>query len=227
MPRPSMPRRQLTEVVADDLRIQIMTGKLRAGDFVRLDETAIAYGCSVTPVREALVTLRGEGLVRSSRHRGFIVETLTRRDVTDIFWIQAELSARLATQAAESDDIPDRLPELTAIVDDIEAAVKDGASDDVIAGEFTFHRTINIMADSKKVAWFLTAASRYSPYDVYVHDRAWGESAVASHRRLIKLLEARDKDGIADEIRTQFGNARDRLVKHLESVGFWTASPSA
>ncbi|MEJ9080295.1 GntR family transcriptional regulator [Gordonia malaquae] len=224
---PSARRRQITEVVADDLRIQIMTGRLRSGDFVRLDETAIAYGCSVTPVREALVTLRGEGLVRSSRHRGFIVEALTKRDVADIFWIQAELSARLATQAADSDDIPDRLTELTAIVDTIETAVEAGEPDDVIAGEFAFHRTINIMADSKKVAWFLTAASRYSPYDVYVHDRAWGESAVASHRRLINLLADRDKAGIADEIRTQFGNARDRLVEHLESVGFWPDSPSA
>ncbi|GEE00906.1 GntR family transcriptional regulator [Gordonia spumicola] len=220
-------RRQITEVVADDLRLQIMTGRLRSGDFVRLDETAISYGCSVTPVREALVTLRGEGLVRSSRHRGFIVETLTRRDVVDVFWIQAELSARLTMRAADADTLADDLVTLKKMVDGIEAAVESGAHDDVIAGEYAFHREINRMAQSKKVAWFLAAASRYSPHDVYVRDREWTTHAVASHRRLLELLASDDKQGIADEIRTQFGDARDRLLSHLESVGFFDDQPSA
>ena len=74
----SLRRTQLTDEVATVLRNRIMTGDLRPGDFVRLDETASALGCSATPVREALVTLRGEGLVRSSPHRGFIVEPLDR-----------------------------------------------------------------------------------------------------------------------------------------------------
>ena len=220
-------RRQITEVVADDLRIQIMTGRLRSGDFVRLDETAASYGCSVTPVREALVTLRGEGLVRSSRHRGFIVETLTRRDVVDVFWIQAELSARLSARAADAADLAGRIAYLRTVVDEIEQAAADGDGARVIAGEFTFHREINLMAESKKVAWFLAAASRYSPHDVYVHDAEWNRRAVASHRRLLELLAGGDKTGIADEVRAQFGDARDRLLAHLESVGFFDDQPSA
>ena len=56
-------RPQLSEEVADHVRTRIMSGDVRPGSFIRLDETASALGVSVTPVREALLTLRGEGLV--------------------------------------------------------------------------------------------------------------------------------------------------------------------
>ncbi len=43
-----------------------MSGALRPGAFIRLDETAAKLGVSVTPVREALLKLRGEGMRCSS-----------------------------------------------------------------------------------------------------------------------------------------------------------------
>ena len=62
-PRRAVRREQLSDEVAARLRTDIMTGTLRPGTFIRLDETAAALGVSITPVREALRTLRGEGMV--------------------------------------------------------------------------------------------------------------------------------------------------------------------
>ena len=59
-------RPQLSEEVATHLRGQVMTAALRPGDHVRLDETAQRLGVSVTPVREALLTLRGLSLIHIS-----------------------------------------------------------------------------------------------------------------------------------------------------------------
>ena len=53
----------MSEDVANHVRNLIMSGSVRPGEFVRLDETAADLGVSVTPVREALVALRGEGMV--------------------------------------------------------------------------------------------------------------------------------------------------------------------
>lgn len=214
-------RTQLTDEVADHLRNRIMTGQLRPGDFVRLDETASTLGCSVTPVREALVTLRGEGLVRSSPHRGFIVEPLDRGDIVDIFWMQAELSARLATHAIDAPDRDRHLAELASIVDDLEAAVDAHRADLVLAGEFAFHRKVHLMANSKKLAWFQYAASKYNPFELYANDETWGREAVTSHRKLIDQLRAGDAKGIRAEIHARFDDARDRLIAQLESIGFW------
>ncbi|MEO9330437.1 GntR family transcriptional regulator [Gordonia aurantiaca] len=214
-------RTQLAVEVADYLRTRIMTGVLRPGEFVRLDETASALGCSVTPVREALATLRGEGLVKQALHRGFIVETLTRGDIVDIFWMQGELSARLATHAAENPDLETNLAELAAIVDDLELAVEAGRPDQVLSTEFAFHRKVHLMARSRKLAWFQYSASKYNPLQLYSNDPEWGREAIASHRRLIGLLRAGDTEAIHAEIVAAFDDARDRLIAQLESIGFW------
>ena len=76
-------RPQLSEEVAGHLRSQIMSGALRPGSFVRIEDTAAELGVSATPVREALVTLRGEGLVEQIPRRGYRVGELRREDVED------------------------------------------------------------------------------------------------------------------------------------------------
>ncbi|WP_333716421.1 GntR family transcriptional regulator [Gordonia sp. (in: high G+C Gram-positive bacteria)] len=217
----SLRRTQLTDEVATVLRNRIMTGDLRPGDFVRLDETASALGCSVTPVREALVTLRGEGLVRSSPHRGFIVEPLDRGDIVDIFWMQAELSARLATNAVSNPDLPAHLATLTGLVDEFDDAVAAGDQRRVLLTEFAFHREINLAGDSKKLAWFVHAASKYNPHELYTRDPQWRRQAAASHRRLVGHLRRRDTEAIRTEIHQGFADARDRLIDQLESIGFF------
>ena len=71
-------REQLSDEVAARLRGEIMTGALRPDSFIRLDETAARLGVSITPVREALRTLRGEGMVELEPHRGHRVVPLSR-----------------------------------------------------------------------------------------------------------------------------------------------------
>ena len=51
-------REQLSDEVAARLRVEIMSGTLRPGTYIRLDETAADLGVSIMPVREALRTLR-------------------------------------------------------------------------------------------------------------------------------------------------------------------------
>lgn len=220
-------RTQLTDEVADTLRDRIMTGELRPGDHIRLDETASSLGCSVTPVREALVTLRGEGLVRSSPHRGFIVEALDRGDIVDIFWMQAELSARLATHATHHPDLTAHLSRMNQLVDALEEAVDTGDHTAILRGEFAFHRQVNLAADSTKLAWFVYSASKYTPYDLYARDPEWAREAVESHRRLIGHLRSGDTDAIRAEIHARFDDARDRLIRQLDSTGFFDADPAA
>src|ERR1700686_1541172 len=104
-PRPrsgrALRRSQLSDEVAGHLRAAIMSGALRPGTFIRLDETAAKLGVSVTPVREALLKLRGEGMVQLEPHRGHVVLPLSRQDIGGIFWLQATSAKELAATAAQ------------------------------------------------------------------------------------------------------------------------------
>nr|MDT0663888.1 GntR family transcriptional regulator [Micromonospora sp. DSM 115978] len=76
-------RPQLAEEVAAHLRDMIMSGQVWPGEFIRLDDVAKDLGVSVTTVREALLTLRGEDMVELEPRRGYVVAPLSRQDIKD------------------------------------------------------------------------------------------------------------------------------------------------
>ena len=213
-------RAQLSDEVAGRLRAAIMSGTLRPGTFIRLDETAAELGVSITPVREALLKLRGEGMVQLEPHRGHVVLPLTRQDIEDIFWLQATIAKELA--AAATDHITDgEIDELERINNALEAAV--GSSDaDAIAGiEFAFHRVFNQASGRTKLAWFLLNAARYMPVLIYAADPEWGAAAVANHRQLTAALRRRDAAAVIEHTVWQFADAAQRLTGMLDRTGIF------
>ena len=155
-----------SEQVAARLRTDIMTGILRPGTFIRLDETAAQLGVSITPVREALRTLRGEGMVQLEPHRGHVVVPLSRGDVEDIFWLQATIARELAATAAER-ITEDEIDELEHLNEVLAEAIDHHEPDTIASAEFAFHRAFNRSTGRIKLAWFLLHVARYLPCLLY------------------------------------------------------------
>jgi DNA-binding GntR family transcriptional regulator len=219
-PRRAVRREQLSDEVAARLRLDIVTGVLRPGTFIRLDETAAALGVSITPVREALRTLRGEGMVQLEPHRGHVVMPLSRTDVEDIFWLQATIARELAASAVAH--ISDAgIDELERLNDELAAAVARQAVDEIAATEFAFHRAFNRSTGRIKLAWFLLHVARYLPGQVYATDPQWGTSAVQNHRTLIAALRGRDVDTVVEVAAGEFGDGARRLISRLTESGVW------
>jgi DNA-binding GntR family transcriptional regulator len=220
-PRRAVRREQLSDEVAARLRADIMTGTLRPGTFIRLDETAAQLGVSITPVREALRTLRGEGMVQLEPHRGHVVMPLTRGDIEDIFWLQATIAKELAATAA--DRITDtEVDELERLNDALAIAVEHGAPEEVVAAEFVFHRAFNRATGRIKLAWFLLHVARYLPGEVYAGDPGWGVSAVTGHRELIAALRRHDVDTVVRLTGGEFADGARRLIERLDESGLWS-----
>jgi len=219
--KPRVRREQLADEVAAHLRVGIMSGTLRPGTFIRLDETAAELGVSITPVREALRTLRGEGMVRLEPHRGHVVSPLTRGDIEDIFWLQATIASQLARSVTEriTDDEIDELERRSEAVAD---AIEHRNVDDVIDAEVAFHRAFNRSSGRIKLAWFLHHAARYLPPHIYADDPEWGRTTVAGRRLLITALRRRDADEVVRLTNTQFSDGARRLTARLDELGLWT-----
>lgn len=216
----SVRREQLSDEVAGRLRAEIMTGALRPNTFIRLDETAARLGVSITPVREALRTLRGEGMVELEPHRGHRVVPLTRRDIEDIFWLQSTIAQELAATATRRIN-EEQINELERLNEDMNAAVERGEAGPIALAEFAFHRAFNRASGRIKLAWFLLHATRCLPPQLFTTDPAWGRAAVASHRRLIAALRRRDVHTVVDLTDQQFTDGLTRLLAWLDQVGLW------
>lgn len=198
-----------------------MSGALRPGSFIRLDETAAELGVSITPVREALRTLRGEGMVQLEPHRGHVVSPFTRDDIEDIFWLQAVIAGQLARSAAER-ITDEEIDELERLAETVTAAIGRQDTAEVVEAEFAFHRTFNRASGRIKLAWFMLHASRYLPPHIYANDPQWGEHAVANRAALIAALRRRDVDTVVQVTDAQFTDGARRLTARLDELGLWT-----
>ncbi|WP_045739655.1 GntR family transcriptional regulator [Actinoplanes rectilineatus] len=215
-----MDRPQLSEEVAGVLRGRIMAGELRPGSRIRLEEVAAGLGVSITPVREALLTLRGEDMVELEPRKGYVVAPLSRQDILDVFGLQGdiagELAARVATAVTEA-----QLAELTLADRALARATKARKVAEIERLEFEFHRAVNRMAQSRKLSWFLHVATRYTPVRVYSADPSWRESMRGDHETLLAAFGAHDAAQARSVMVRHFTDGAEHLVKHLDDLGIW------
>ncbi|HEX3785156.1 MAG TPA: GntR family transcriptional regulator [Pseudonocardiaceae bacterium] len=92
------PRR---DVIANELREAIISGRYKAGERLVEDTLAEEYGVSRVPVREALRRLETEGFVTLTPYRGATVSTGLGRDSLELMQVRRALEVMAARLAAE------------------------------------------------------------------------------------------------------------------------------
>jgi DNA-binding GntR family transcriptional regulator len=92
------------EYVRQQLRAQILDGRLTPGHPLRHEEIAAQLGVSQTPVREALWRLESEGLVEYHSHRGATVADLPENAITELYLLRAEVEGLASRLAADRVD---------------------------------------------------------------------------------------------------------------------------
>jgi DNA-binding GntR family transcriptional regulator len=200
-------RQQLSDEAAAYARELIISGKLRPGEFIRLDRLAADLDMSATPVRQGLVTLRGEGFVRLEPRRGFVVAELREADILDMFSVQAFVAGELAAYAAQN-VTDEQIGRLDSIVSKIEVAARSSSVSDAEALTHEFHEVVTRTAGRPKLAWIQQVTGRYEPRRLYAGLEGWDQLAVEEHRAIFEALKARDSDAV-----------RERMRKHVEHLG--------
>ncbi|MEE1657706.1 GntR family transcriptional regulator [Microvirga sp. CF3062] len=92
--------RTISASVAEEVRRRIVDGEFQAGFQLRQEALAVEFGVSRIPVREALMQLEAEGLVKIHPHRGAIVSALSPEEVEELFDLRALLEPRLLKASA-------------------------------------------------------------------------------------------------------------------------------
>jgi DNA-binding GntR family transcriptional regulator len=94
--------------ILDELRRCLLDGEVPPGTAIPVDEVASVFGVSRIPVREALMTLIGEGLVEHRPNLGYTVARLTSQELHEMYLVRevletAALRAAMAGAGAEDD----------------------------------------------------------------------------------------------------------------------------
>jgi DNA-binding GntR family transcriptional regulator len=145
----------LTKVASDRIRGRILDGTLKPGERLVEDRLSIELGVSRVPVREALLGLSREGLVRLEPRRGASVAEVTPKIVDELVEVRALLEGLNARLAARRHD-----PKIVALLRDTlkrgNAAATDGAQDELSRLNAEFHERLteasrnSVLADTMR-----------------------------------------------------------------------------
>lgn len=110
-----------TQVVVEVLREKILSGEIAAGEPLRQSALAEALNVSRIPVREALLQLEAEGLVKFEAHKGATATELSVDQVTELFELRALIETDLLAKAIPNLD-DEMLAQAQGYLDELEAA---------------------------------------------------------------------------------------------------------
>jgi len=215
--RQGSPRRQLSDEVASHVRELIMSGGLRSGEFIRQERIAEELDLSATPVREGLLSLKGDGFVVLKPRRGFVVAPLDGSDVRDLFTAQALLAGELGARASEK--VTDQeLAELQRLHKELRKAATAGDGDLVEELNHDFHRTINLCAASPRLAWMLSIATKFAPRRFFATIQGWSKASAQDHAAIIAALVDHDAEAARAAMTRHMENAGELLAAHFEAA---------
>lgn len=181
--------RPLREIVYEELRNLILTGKIRPGTRMMEIELAEDMGVSRTPIREAIRKLEKEGLVVIEPRRGAYASEISLKDMEDILEVRANLEGLAAYLAAERMTSAEK-EALREVSQKFGQAVTDGNMADMIAYDTKFHHMIvessrnNHLIHMVEQLQELVLRFRY----IYYKDFKRAEEMLPEHKRIYQEI---------------------------------------
>jgi DNA-binding GntR family transcriptional regulator len=209
-----------TAAVLDAIKRAILAGELRPGQSLVEAELAQRLGVSKTPVREALKTLAGAGLVTMSPYRGATVRDIdadTARAIYDMrLLLEPEAVRRAVLRAAgPAADGPAGLTAARAALDRADAA-SDEAERSLANREF--HRAlyldcgnpllIGVLDDLRDQTALVSAAA-------WQQEPSWRQEA-GEHRAILAAAAAGEADHAARLVAAHIGSF---AARHFPGAG--------
>ena len=211
--------RSLSEIVADQVRREIVAGRLGAGTRLLEVELAAQMGTSRAPVRQALHQLAMEGLLESRQRRGFIVRPFSWEALDELCTLRLLLEPMLFHAAAERID-GDGLARLEETVGHLRAAVERGDWSDVAAADRQFHALVAQISGRAYTAqaYAILAEPLAVFMEVMRQQHANTQDWIDDHAALLALLRERDGEGAAHLIRQHLERDREEIRRAHEAA---------
>ncbi|MFH8394932.1 GntR family transcriptional regulator [Streptomyces sp. NPDC018036] len=204
-----------TEFVLEGIRHRILTGQLTPGQALVETELAAHFGVSKTPVREALKTLAGTGLVVMSQFKGVTVRRVDAdmaREVYDVrLLLEPEALRRVVHRGASLDAARDALTRAGAAADTAERSLANRE----------FHRALYAPCGNPLLVRMLDEVRDQA---ALVSAVAWAvapswEREAGEHGEILRLALEGDADGAAAALHTHIASFVRRAFPEGQEEG--------
>ena len=199
--------------VLDALRAAVVSGELAPGTLHSVQTLATQLGVSRTPVREALIKLAQQGMVRFERNRGVRVLQTSVHDLEEVFALRLLLEVPATRRATELLDEAGRR-ELRKVFRQMQRAAEADDEFRLWQHDRRFHRALLAASGNTRLASYVdglrdtvlrqgvsTAGSSRSLSDI-----------LAEHEVILERVEAGDADGAAAAMRRHVLHTAELLI---------------
>ena len=203
-------------ILRDRLRNDILAGVWPPGGHRTLGALAAEHGVSISPVREALLSLAGEGIVEMRQHRGAVVPVLDAKLFADLYDLRGALQSVLARRAAER-ATPEQFAEMARHEAAYAGAAKRGEAEAALDANEAFHDALEAAADNPQ------ATALYKSRSAFVNavrlrlgfGPARMKEAATQHGVILAAVEAHNPDAAAEAAFTHAMAAKRDLIARI------------
>jgi len=196
------------------IRQAIISGDLKPGDIINIDQLCSRFGTSKTPTREALVVLTHEQFLQSLPRIGYMVTKPSIRDVKDIFHVRTILEVDAIGLAAEYIGDED-IASLERNNQEEQQISRNQTSRIIQPAAFKlnqeFHMTIAQASGNAILASLiqqqLEMVERALSLDPFITDSS-------QHIKILNALKKRDKTLCQEEMKAHLQNTLSRIVNN-------------
>ena len=210
----------LTEQAAAHIRSRIVHGTFQCGE--SLSELALAQelGVSKTPVREALLELKRQGLVEIHPQRGTFVFEMSSGQVVQLAEMRSvlELAALRLAMDRNRDALRRRWADLVA---EMAVALADGNTEDYRVLDGVFHQAMFDLAKNQflsetfsVIAFRIQALRNRLSLNPALNEKSYGE-----HKRLLELVTKGDNEKVAELLAWHIEWTRSSYIELLGMPG--------
>jgi DNA-binding GntR family transcriptional regulator len=208
--------RTLAEKAYATLHTAIITGRLRPGARLPIEELAEHLEMSPMPIREAVRRLHAVGLVENIPHRGARVTELSVKDLAEVYEVRLALETQAIRHAA------DRFSEQAAIDARRSLTLLEEMTDDSSAATSVVHAQFHFaLYEAAESAWLLRlirpAWQTSERYCLEVPESRQLAARAPEHREILAACEARDPERAAVALHAHLATTANNLAVAMGS----------
>lgn len=219
VPQPEGVRETQATQAYNAIRVMILRCDLKPGSVINDKALSEKLGYGRTPIREALLRLSGEQLVRFQGSHGIVVTPVDLDKINHLYTLRLHLE-RLAWRLwlERADD--DQIESLSSVFEDVPDLKAAGDVEALLHLDFVFHAQIYNECGNPflKQALYNLSGLTYRVWYIANRRDVQAQAATAlSHAPLIEAAQARDAQALDREIEAHIRNAYVEIMDHFVS----------